>query len=67
MDKNTITVAGRRWGDNQPVFVIAEVGINHDGDMESARSLIHAAKEARADAASCRPISLSVFRLTSGI
>jgi sialic acid synthase SpsE len=50
MDKNTITVAGRALGDNQPVYVIAEVGINHDGDMESARSLIHAAKEAGADA-----------------
>ncbi len=31
-------------------FVIAEVGINHNGDLDIAKRLIHAAKEAGADA-----------------
>lgn len=42
---------GRRYvGPGEPVFVIAEVGINHNGDLEIAKKLIDAAKEAGADA-----------------
>lgn len=42
--------SGRRIGDGAPVFVIAEVGINHDGDMDKARQLVDAAAKAGADA-----------------
>jgi N-acetylneuraminate synthase/N,N'-diacetyllegionaminate synthase len=42
--------AGRRIGPGAPVFVIAEVGINHDGGIGKAERLIDAAAEARADA-----------------
>ncbi|KTC91640.1 N-acetylneuraminate synthase [Fluoribacter dumoffii] len=31
-------------------FIIAEAGVNHNGDIELAKALIHAAKEAGADA-----------------
>ncbi len=37
-------------GENQPTYVIAEIGINHNGDEETARTLIDAAIEAGADA-----------------
>ncbi len=37
-------------GPREPVFVIAEIGINHNGDVEVAKRLIDAAKEAGADA-----------------
>lgn len=37
-------------GDGSPVYVIAEAGVNHDGHVEVARELIHAAAEAEADA-----------------
>jgi sialic acid synthase len=37
-------------GDGHPYFVIAEIGINHQGDPEIARELIRAAHEAGADA-----------------
>ncbi len=33
-----------------PIFIIAEVGINHNGDLEIAKKLIDAAKEVGADA-----------------
>jgi N-acetylneuraminate synthase len=35
---------GNRWvGDGEPCFVLAEIGINHNGDLEVARRLISAA------------------------
>ncbi len=37
-------------GPGEPVFVIAEVGINHNGDVAIAKQLIGAAKDAGADA-----------------
>lgn len=37
-------------GDNSPVFIIAEAGINHNGDVGLAKRLIDAAYEAGADA-----------------
>lgn len=37
-------------GSNQPVFIIAEAGVNHNGQLVLAKQLIKAAKEAGADA-----------------
>lgn len=39
----------RRVGVNHPVFIIAEAGINHQGDVEIAKQLIKNAKECGAD------------------
>ncbi len=42
---------GDRWvGAGEPCYVIAEIGINHNGDLEVARRLIAAAAEAGCDA-----------------
>jgi len=43
-------VDGRRIADDEPVYVIAEIGHNHQGDVEKAKALIHAAKECGVDA-----------------
>ena len=40
----------RRIGEGQPVFVIAEAGVNHNGDVEIAKKMIDAAADAGADA-----------------
>ncbi len=45
-----VKIRGRYIGPGEPVFVIAEVGINHNGDLEVAKQLIDAAKDAGADA-----------------
>ena len=44
------TIAGRPVGDGCPCFVIAEAGVNHNGDLDLARRLIDVAAEAGADA-----------------
>lgn len=42
---------GSRWvGDTCPVFVVAEIGVNHQGDPAVARELINAASDAGVDA-----------------
>lgn len=43
-------IAARRIGEGEPCFVIAEAGVNHNGDLALARQLIGAAAEAGADA-----------------
>jgi len=46
----TVTIAEREVGDGHPVYVIAEIGINHNGDLDIARQLIDVAAEAGCDA-----------------
>jgi len=41
----TITIDGTHIGDDTACYVIAEVGHNHQGDVEQAKRLIDAAKE----------------------
>jgi len=43
-------VNGRRIADDEPAYVIAEIGHNHQGEVEKAKALIHAAKECGVDA-----------------
>lgn len=43
-------IAGRRIADDEPPFIIAEIGHNHQGEVEKARALIAAAAWAGADA-----------------
>lgn len=43
-------INGKRVGDNCEPYIIAEAGINHNGDIELAKKMIHAAKDAGADA-----------------
>ncbi len=45
-----IDVGSRRVGGDAPCFVIAEAGVNHDGDVARAHALIDIAADAGADA-----------------
>lgn len=47
---NTFEIDGRRIGDGCEPFIIAEAGINHNGDMALAKKMIVAAKNAGVDA-----------------
>jgi N-acetylneuraminate synthase len=42
---------GNRWvGEGYPTYIIGEIGINHNGDLDVAKELIREAKEAGLDA-----------------
>lgn len=43
-------VDGARIADSEPAYVVAEIGNNHQGDVEKAKQLIHSAKECGVDA-----------------
>lgn len=45
-----LQVGTRRIGPNEPCYVIAEIGVNHNGDLAVAKRLVDAAVEAGADA-----------------
>ena len=45
-----IEITGRKIAPTHPCFIIAEAGVNHNGDFELARQLIDVAVEAGADA-----------------
>lgn len=45
-----IRIGDRMVGDGHPAFVIAEIGINHNGNLETAKEMILSARETGADA-----------------
>ncbi|MFX1369448.1 MAG: N-acetylneuraminate synthase [Promethearchaeota archaeon] len=48
--KNKVTFGSRTIGDGEPIFIIAEAGVNHNGKMELAKQLADIAFEAGVDA-----------------
>jgi N-acetylneuraminate synthase len=46
-----IKFGNRTIGQGDPLYFIADIGANHDGDLNKAFDLIELAKEAGADAA----------------
>ena len=45
-----IKIGDRYVGSGEPVYIIAEIGINHNGSLEVAKKLIAGAKAAGCDA-----------------
>lgn len=53
----TVSIGARRVGAGEPCLVVAEIGVNHNGDPALAARLVDAAADAGADA-----IKLQTFR-----
>jgi N-acetylneuraminate synthase len=47
---STVKIGNKLVGDGQPCFIIAEIGINHNGDIDLAKRLISVAVAAGCDA-----------------
>ena len=45
-----VDIRGKKVGDHYPCYIVAEIGINHNGDLEIAKRLIDVAKNAGVDA-----------------
>ena len=45
-----VKIADRWVGEGYPTYVVAEIGINHNGDLELAKRMIQAAKDSGVDA-----------------
>jgi N-acetylneuraminate synthase len=50
MDLKAVRIGNKLVGDSQPCYVIAEIGINHNGDVDLAKKLISVAIAAGCDA-----------------
>jgi len=46
----TVRIGNRQVGDTEPCYIIAEIGINHNGDIDTAKRLISVAVAAGCDA-----------------
>ena len=50
MTRKPLRIGSRSIGDGQPVFIIAEIGINHNGKIDTAKGMIDAAQACGVDA-----------------
>jgi N-acetylneuraminate synthase len=50
MNKPVVQIGGKHVGEGEPVFIIAEIGINHNGSLAIAKKLIDGAVLAGCDA-----------------
>ncbi|HLY08071.1 MAG TPA: pseudaminic acid synthase [Planctomycetota bacterium] len=62
---NDVSINGRRIGAGFPVYVIAELSANHNHEMDQAVQLVHAAKDAGADAVKLQTYTPDTLTLRS--
>lgn len=66
MFSQRFSISGRPVGAGEPVFIIAEIGVNHNGDMALARKMIDAAVSAGVDAVKFQTFRVDSFMVDEG-
>jgi pseudaminic acid synthase len=61
----SITIAGRKIGPSEPVYVIAEVSANHNQNFDQAVRLLEVAKESGADAVKIQTYTADTITLNT--
>ena len=46
LKRKKVKIGNRLVGEGEPVFIIAEAGLNHNGSLKTALQMVLAAKEA---------------------
>ena len=59
--REPLSIGKRRIGPTEPVFIIAEIGMNHNGDFDLAQKLIRAAAGCGADAVKFQTFKTELF------
>ena len=62
-----IQLGNKKVGDGHSAFIIAEIGINHQGDVSIAKNLIQKAKKCGADAVKLQKRSISRILTKAGL
>ena len=57
----SFNIENRKIGANEPTFIIAEIGQNHNGNLDMALELISVAKKCGADCAKFQTFTPSAF------
>ena len=60
--RTSVDIGTRPVGDSRPCYVIAEIGINHNGDIDLAKRLISVAVAAGCDAVKFQKRSVDVVQ-----
>jgi len=50
METKKVKIADKTIGKDEPVFIVAEIGINHNGSLDTAKKLIDVARDVKCDA-----------------
>lgn len=62
---HTIKIGNKEIGDDKPVYVVAEAGLNHNGDINLAKKLIEKATECGVDAIKFQTFKTEEFLATN--